>query len=79
MVSIFRKAMRKIIDHLPSSKRSIRDLRQQVNDLNLRVENLQSLLDGKLQNILENQRNMRIDTLTNREHESLLALSLIHI
>ena len=73
MVSIFRKAMRKIIDHLPSSKRSIRDLRQQVNDLNLRVENLQSLLDDKLQNILENQRNMRIDTLTNREHESLLA------
>ena len=48
-------------------------MRQQVNDLNLRVENLQSLLDGKLQNILENQRNMRIDTLTNREHESLLA------
>lgn len=73
MASVFRKVIRKIVDHCPSSKRSIRDLRAQVSDLQARLDHMQYVLDEQLSHILENQHNMHVDTLTNREHASLLA------
>ena len=73
MVSVFRKLMRKFIEHCPSSKRSIKDLRAQVSDLQASIDRMQRVLDEQLPRILENQRNMHVDILTNREHASLLA------
>ena len=73
MASVFRKLMRKFIEHCPSSKRSIKDLRAQVSDLQASVDRMQRVLDEQLPRILENQRNMHVDMLTNREHASLLA------
>lgn len=73
MASVFRKLMRKFIEHCPSSKRSIKDLRAQVSDLQTSIDRMQRVLDEQLPRILENQRNMHVDMLTNREHASLLA------
>lgn len=73
MASVFRKLMRKFIEHCPSSKRSIKDLRAQVSDLQASIDRMQRVLDEQLPRILENQRNMHVDMLTNREHASLLA------
>lgn len=73
MASVFRKLMRKFIEHCPSSKRSIKDLRAQVSDLQASIDRMQRVLDEQLPRILENQRNMHVDILTNREHASLLA------
>lgn len=73
MASVFRKLMRKFIEHCPSSKRSIKDFRAQVSDLQASVDRMQRILDEQLPRILENQRNMHVDMLTNREHASLLA------
>ncbi|MFU9936025.1 LicD family protein [Fannyhessea vaginae] len=73
MSSVFHKVLHKLVDHCPSSKRSIRDLRVQVSDLQARLDHMQYVLDEQLSHILENQHNMHVDTLTNREHASLLA------
>lgn len=73
MASVFRKLMHKFIEHCPSSKRSIKDLRAQVSDLQNSIDRMQRVLDEQLPRIIENQRNMHVDILTNREHASLLA------
>ena len=75
MASVFRRLFRGLIDRCPSSKRSIRDLRAQVGDLQTRLTRMQEILDGQLVHILENQRMLHVDMLTNREHSSLLGWS----
>ena len=71
MASVFRKLMRKFIEHCPSSKRSIKDLRAQVSDLQNSIDRMQRVLDEQLPRIIENQRNMHVDIPVSYTHLTL--------